>query len=451
MKLKSLIFILLAFIFSCKKDFLEIKSDKKLVIPTTLQDFQALLDNTEVMNANMPNLGEISADDYYVSYPVWNILSQPKQKNAYIWAKDVYAGTNAFLDWNYRYQQVFYANNVLEGLEKIKDVADQQTYNQIKGSALFYRAYSFYQLAQVFCQTYVSPGNNTGLGIPLRLKSDINLPTKRSTVEETYQQILSDLKEAGRLLPITTAYKTRPVKSAADAMLSRVYLLMQDYNNSLAFAETVIGSAHKLIDYNVLNVAAAYPLPQYNTEVIFQSTLVSEQILLASRLIIDSTLYKSYNDDDLRKLLYFRNNNGNMTFKGSYDGSSVYFNGLALDELYLNKAECLARNGMTPEAMEALNNLLKNRWRTGKYVPLTASNSNNALTIILQERRKELLYRGIRWSDLRRLNLSSSTSKTLYRVLNGQVYELKPNSLNYVLPIQNDVIQMSGIPQNQRD
>jgi starch-binding outer membrane protein, SusD/RagB family len=167
MKLKSYhLFILLILLVSCKKDFLGAKSDKKLVIPSTLTDFQALLDNSDIMNSWMPYQGEISADDYYLKYDAWNTLTSPIEKNGYIWAKDVYEGTASF-DWDYMYRLIFYSNNVLEGLDRMKNTDDVKKYNEIKGSALFFRAYGFYQVAQIFCGPYSASSANGGLGIPL--------------------------------------------------------------------------------------------------------------------------------------------------------------------------------------------------------------------------------------------------------------------------------------------
>lgn len=101
--------------------------------------------------------------------------------------------------------------------------------------------------------------------------------------------------------------------------------------------------------------------------------------------------------------------------------------------------------------MDVLNSLLTERYKAGSFTPLIASDAANALQMILQERRKELLFRGIRWPDLRRLNLDPSTAKTLYRIIEGKTYELQPNSPNYVFPIEERVIQFSGIEQNPRN
>ncbi|MEO6868858.1 MAG: RagB/SusD family nutrient uptake outer membrane protein [Ginsengibacter sp.] len=454
MKLKYILLLVVAISFgSCKKDFLAIKSNKNLVIPITLNDMQALLDNADVMNLSMPSLGEISADDYYLTYDGWNSITTPKERNAYIWAKDIYEGITPIGDWNYMYRIVFYANNVLEGLEKLDRTNDPATYDHIKGGALFLRAYAFYQLSQLFCLPYNPGTSSKDLGIPLRLKSDINLPSKRASVEETYSRIISDLTSAASLLPTVVNYKTRPGRNAAFAMLSKIYLLMQGYNKSLEYSDSaILNSAGQLIDFNLLSVAASYPIAANNEEVIFQTSLSRSVNLLSSRINIDSTLYNLYSNDDLRRKAFFTIKSGHLIFKGSYNGSSPYlFSGLALDEIFLNKAECLVRLGQIAKGIETLSYLMEKRYVTGKYTSITTTDETEALRIVLQERRKELLMRGIRWSDLRRLNLIEATSKKLIRILNNQQYELSPKSPNYVLPIQDNVIQLSGIEQNPRN
>ncbi len=75
------------------------------------------------------------------------------------------------------------------------------------------------------------------------------------------------------------------------------------------------------------------------------------------------------------------------------------------------------------------------------------------LSLILAERRKELAFRGLRWTDLRRLNKEESANITLYRVLEGIppiIDSLVANDENYILPIPPDVLALSGIAQNPR-
>src|SRR5690606_17953343 len=128
--------------------------------------------------------------------------------------------------------------------------------------------------------------------------------------------------------------------------------------------------------------------------------------------LIDTVIYNSYNIDDLRKqIFYLPNIDGSFSFRGSYFGGIGWlpYCGIAVDEMFLIRAECSARAGMIDSAMSDLNKLLITRWKSVSgvttYINMTASSSHEALQFILGERKKELIFRGTRWSDLRRLNL----------------------------------------------
>src|SRR5699024_1246882 len=116
---------------------------------------------------------------------------------------------------------------------------------------------------------------------------------------------------------------------------------------------------------------------------------------------------------------------------------------------YLIRAECYARQGNATQAMNDLYTLLVTRWKTGTYVPFTASGAKEALHIILGERRKELLFRGLRWMDIKRLNREGAHI-VLKRIINGKVFTLPPNDNRYALPIPEDIISLTGMKQNPR-
>ena len=124
-------------------------------------------------------------------------------------------------------------------------------------------------------------------------------------------------------------------------------------------------------------------------------------------------------------------------------------NGITSDEFYLTRAECFSRANNANKALEDLNTLLSNRWKTGTYTPLANLQGANLLNLILKERRKELIFRALRWNDIRRLN-KEGFNITPIRNLNGTIYTLPPNDPRYALPIPPDVITLSGIPQNNR-
>ena len=140
-----------------------------------------------------------------------------------------------------------------------------------------------------------------------------------------------------------------------------------------------------------------------------------------------------------------------FTFKGNYNQSaSNYFSGISTDEIFLIRAESFARKNLITEAMSDLNKLLITRWRSGTYVNMSALNQADALTKILSERRKELLFRGKRWMDLRRLNMDISFAVTLTRNLNGVNFTLPPNDKKYVYPIPKNEVRLTGLVQNPR-
>src|ERR1700761_4219817 len=116
-KLLGLLFILPFCWQSCSKQgFLDAKPSTNLLVPTQLSDYQALLDNSTTVFGFVPTLGEASADNYYfATYTYWQNLDS-REHNAYIWAPDIFAGQGNQADWNIPYQQVFYANVVLDGL-----------------------------------------------------------------------------------------------------------------------------------------------------------------------------------------------------------------------------------------------------------------------------------------------------------------------------------------------
>lgn len=437
----------------CKKEdsFLNAKPNQALFIPSTLKDLENILNDQNTFNIGDPGLGEIASDDYYLTSDI--IRNEDiTDRNGYLWAKQLYNVGQNINDWNVPYQQVYYANTILDNLPKVAINANQQTEaNQVKGSALFFRATAFYNLVQTFAMPYDASSSSTDLGIPLRLSSDLNKKSVRPNVQQCYDQIITDLITAQPLLPIMAAYQTLPSQPAANAILARVYMAMANYSKAFQYADACLTQFGTLTDYNTLK-----PTPYA-----INTSLLSEDIFHTSQIgwdatepnnvgITDSTLYKSYSTNDLRKSVCFASNNGLPYFSGTYDLKYYNYSGIATDEVYLIRAECNARLGNTLAALKDLNSLLITRWQTGTYIPYTATTADLALKEILTERRKELLFRGLRWTDLRRLNKETRFAVTLTRTYNSAVYTLPPNDKRYAMPIPDNEITNSGIQQNPR-
>jgi starch-binding outer membrane protein, SusD/RagB family len=427
-------------LMSCNKNnFLDKKPSSDLVIPKTLEDCRSLLDNYIVMQET-PELGELSADNFYLNNAGWQALPSLKEQNAYIWASDIYGGKGGVEDWDDPYQQVFYANVVLKGLTGIPmDGAGQ--WKDLEGSALFIRAYAFYNLAQVFAGVYRIGAANADPGIPLRLSPDIDQTSTRANLNDTYKQILLDLKRASGLLTGNRdiAHLNRPSKPAVLAMLARVCLSMGDYDEAGAYADSCLKIYCSLIDYNKVPDSTTNPFVLTNAETLYQSHLLTSSGVLVARFqknaFVDSNLYRSYADSDLRKVIFY---DSNANIKDSYSGSLHPFSGLATDEVYLIRAECYARHSDTVSALNDMDSLMVNRWIGRKFIPYIPGSPTAVLNVVLTERRKELVFRGLRWTDLRRLN-ADGANITLTRYLNMKFYSLGPTDQRYILPIPPDV------------
>lgn len=444
----SILLGLSVMLVSCKKsDWYDVKSKSSLVIPASVADFQGLIDNYQVMNVNHVSLGEIASDDAYITDLSFGQLL-PKERNAYTWShNEPYLLLN---DWGNGqdgvYLRVYYANLALDGLKKLNSSSDVQ-YNNVKGQALFTRSANLFELAQVFAPPYDPATAANELGIPVRLESDVNIPSKRGSLKDMYDQIINDLKEASNLMPEYALVPTRPSKGAAYALLARIYLSMENYDQAGFYANECLKIAPALLDFNSITTTSP-AIPPYNQEVMFQSLMVNSGGLSYLSLI-DRDLYDSYEANDLRKTKFFLlNANNTVSFNGSYFYAAP-FNGLATDEVYLIRAEANARAGKADAAMGDLNTLLRKRYVTNTYVDKTAGSADDALRKVLAERRKELIRRGQRWLDLRRLNRDERFRKTFTRVVAGNTYTLEPGSYKYTFPIPDDVIEKSGIQQNK--
>lgn len=451
-----LILLVLCLAVGCRKqeDWLDEKVNISSVVPTRLSDFTALL-NADIFFQSYGTLGLISTDHIYVTDADYFSVNIPKDRNGYIWAKDIYEGGNTD-EWSTMYRIIEVANVCLEGLEKIQQTPmNEAEWKRVKGTALFFRGMAYYHLMQFFSPPFDPQAQDQHLGVPIRLSSDVNLRPGRASAKACYERIITDLNSALSLLPKQTSFKSRPTEAAAQAMLARVYLTMEDWSKAASFAASCLAQNQTLIDFNTLNANASLPFPTFQNvhpEVIQYAEGTISNFYISNTPLFDSVLYRSYSTNDLRRTVFFRLFNNRPIFKGFYTGVNMGpFSGIATNEVFLIRAEALARMGEKDAAMGVLNSLLVKRWKTGTYTNLTAVDASDALQKIITERRKELPFHGtLVWEDLRRLNRDSRFARTLTRVIAGVTYVLPPNDKRYTLPIPDLEIRLSGIQQNER-
>lgn len=459
---------------SCQK-YLDVKKSSAQIYIETPADCQLVLDNYSIMNSDFPSDGEQSSDDYYLGTNVYNANLAQEEKDLYVWAPKAIRA-KADMQWTKPYNAVYFTNLVLETLDKIKGSTDVATYNSLRGSALFLRAFKFWSIAQLYTKPYSSAAAQDP-GIPIRTSSDVSDAAGRGTLKETYDKITQDLLEAISLLPVTSTVASRPNKVSAYALLARVYLSMEDYPQALTNADASLKLKSDLLDYNLSTVdkVSTTPFLRFNTEVLFQSLLNANYSVLYAGSVYGPTarvapdLYNLYDNNDWRKTVFFKAvltftsagavPDGTYIYTGNYEPAfgPQFFNGLTTSEMYLIRSECYARAGNVSSAMADLNTLLIKRWKnTVTYPTQTATSADDALAKIIKERRKELLMRGLRWTDLRRLNKDTRFAVNLSRTVNegtpavATSYTLPANDARYTLLIPQEVVTQTGMQQNPR-
>lgn len=435
---------------SCNK-FLDLKPDAKMLVPKSLEDCEALLNDRNTMNAAFQVTSETASDNYFLEKVAFDGLTVVADKESYLWDPNVNLN---YTSWQGGHKVVMIANQILELLKKIDRNKDAKRYDKVKGSAMFFKAFAYLQLIDAFTLPYQKQTATQELGIVLKSSPDINEISKRSTLQQSYDEVVYYFKEAANLLPESSLVKTLPTKASAYAALARVGLIINDLDLTISSAKNSLTTIASLMDYNSLDQNSLMPFPVFNSEVLFHAVTLTSMTLTPSICFVDKELYDSYDDDDLRKVLYYdASSSGRYTFKGKYDGNqnSSTFCGFVLDEVYFTLAEAYVRNNQISLGENALNTIMEKRWRSNQYRPYQFSDKNTALNTILDERRKSMIKRSLRWLDMKRLSADPLTSFVAVRKSDENSSILNPGDLRYAFLIPLRVMnQTATIIQNKR-
>ena len=172
--------------------------------------------------------------------------------------------------WSYGYKTIISVNGTLERIQEGESVEK----DYLMGENLYLRAYHYFLLVNAFGQPYVNnPTQN--LGVPIKLTTSMEDFPARHTVAEVYDQIIKDLEKAVQLMTIQTGSVMQPKdnayasKEVAEALLSRVYLYMENWEKAEEYATKVINSGrYQLLTGNAYTTYAV-PNPKENKETIF--------------------------------------------------------------------------------------------------------------------------------------------------------------------------------------
>lgn len=334
--------------------------------------------------------------------------------------------------WSYAYYTIARANNVINNLDdKVGVDATQQQVNNVKAEALFIRALCYFDLVITYCQPYnYNATEDDKMGVPLVLVTENGKPA-RDSKENVYNQIVADLLQAESIMADdyvrsgVTDKAATPTKPAIQALLSRVYLYMNKWQEAANYATKVINNKkYELAPadaYAAMFSAATAPA---GGEIIFEvygsdkneywdnsgwahlpyMTTTDDQ---GSHGDVCATkdLYDLYSEGDVRKSMFKQH--GNDYFPTKYSGKPKdsdpkYTNVpiLRLSEMYLNRAEAII-NGASIQGVTAESDLRKIATVRGASQTAAATKQG-----VFDERRRELAFEGHITADYARCNKS---------------------------------------------
>lgn len=341
--------------------------------------------------------------------------------------------TNVRYFWYISYKIINDCNTVIEAAGKDSTSLDA-TRQQLVGECYFLRALANFNLVRLFARPYSQ--DKTAPGIILRKSTTDPAQDARSTVEEVYAQIVADAQKGAGLMDQQRGVQYAS-KEAAWALLSRVYLYMEDNQAAADYATKVINSGRFTIA-----TADSYPTlfanAVANPETIFCLAFNSKDDYgkfgsIASMIFSDgnSGWGEEYASESLRKLMSthpedvrwkyiipLKDDNGNLQKKNgieiyyiskfSYqDGSPTLSSPVMfrLSEMYLNRAEANVKLGNIKAALDDVDEIRKNRGLQSSLYNGTVPGSTTALNAVLNERRIELAFEGQRTYDVYRNKL----------------------------------------------
>jgi tetratricopeptide (TPR) repeat protein len=443
--LKSTLYILLPVLLlhSCR-DYVEVEPVGNNRVLKYTSDYRGLANNYSAITASGGIYLLANAD---VEFPVtYQNTVNTIWANSYTWQDRIYDPSQGDSDYIALYKAVYNSNVILDGVWSSEKGTDAEK-KEIYAEAFVHRAFAYLQLVNTYGPQFDPASANSEKAVPLLLNPELFSSLDRNTVQQVYDQIISDLKSAlANDIQDTPPFNVLPSKKAVYALLARTYLYMGQYQLSLENAEKALQMQNGLIDLKTFTSGYSYPVLIQNPEVIFSKTL----LLTYNGAPLATELLNSFESNDLRYNYYTIAGN---TFRPIYTGRGFgiatysYTNGInigvSVPEMYLIAAECYARAGQTQKAVDYLNILRAKRFKANTTYEVSAATSTEALNLVLTERQKEFIGRGFRWFDQRRLNLDPAFQKTYTRTFKGNTFTLAPNSDGYVFPIHQNYIDLN--------
>lgn len=432
------IFCISTILIGCDS-FLEIQPTGQ-VIPSTLADYRALMNTAYSQNLFDKGVTEVRTDIVGIYRDNNTTTPQNSFQDIEIWNDANPGPSTREFEWINYYENIYISNHIIENKNKILEGSTQEI-NQLAGEAYLMRAYMHFILVNLYGQPYTKENAQSTYAIPLKHDTDLESIPQKNTVEQVYTSILNDIASAKELMTTThwdTQYAYRFSLNTANALASRVYLYMGQWQQSLNASQLVLEQNNHLEN---LNDSTSAKLPNHYQSI---ERITSYEIILNSdytaSLVVTPKFYEQYIDkQDYRKNLFFSvQENGQIISQKT--GKLEYKCSFRTGEIFLNAAEAAAHLNNLPLAKNYLLTLLKNRYNNTGYNTKETQISNMSqeelINEILHQRALELIFEGHRWFDLRR-----STRPNIQKEINGNTYILLENDARYTLRIPDSAIE----------
>lgn len=323
--------------------------------------------------------------------------------------------------WNAAYRYIYQANVIIEKLTESSSIVPNLK-KQILGEALFIRSFWNFYLTNLWGE------------VPLVLTSSYTLNSKlgKSPIQDIYSQIILDLSSAIPLLnpdyvssdgQTITAQRVRVNKSAAMALLARVFLYTENYTMAEKYSDSVISNTNLYIletDLkNTFSQTSKEAIWQLQSVELFPTPEAINFVLLSSpstNTFNSSTLnYRLLNAFDTSESRYkewvgiIGTNTELLYFPYKYKlvttNSNEYSTVLRLAEQFLIRAEARARLDKIFDSKMDLDTI---RARAG-LPPSNVQDQSALIKAILDERQREFFSEwGHRWMDIKRAKIVDS-------------------------------------------
>lgn len=445
---------------SCKK-FLDAPYDNRIEI-NNIEDVRKVLINAYPERADI--FTEMLTDNFHHYASMMQASNGATYIPLYLWKDDysdaVTTSTPTYA-YSHYYKKIYEANSAIEELGKLSSSTASEA---LLGEAMVLRAYGYFSLVNLFSIHYNESKNSQNLGVPLitEVPKENRALYSRASVKEVYDQIDKDMAEGLALMEAASGEIPKtPYRfnlASAYAFMCRINLYKGKWEEAIKYADKVV--AEKGIVVRKLSE----DIDRKNTtsETYFAQEIMNPSIH-PNLLLVQQTgtflcrpfgyrlggFYLAHNifyntpRNDLRSALfstggtvidsvalvvkYANQPNNPRAAQARYDL-------FTMEEVLLNRAEANLKKS-NPDINKAMSDI--EAIRKERIVPYTALSLpvtvENALDIVLKERKLELLGQGFRWYDIKRLGIR--IEHRLVRINAKPDAILEPNDLRTALQI----------------